>query len=58
MANIIYIATSIDIFIAKKNGSVDWLFDIPNPTGSDFGFNEFMKNIDALVKSHYKRLRS
>ena len=49
MANIVYIATSIDGFIARKNGSIDWLMDIPNPDGSDFGFNDFMKGIDAIV---------
>jgi dihydrofolate reductase len=49
MANFVYIATSIDGFIAKKDGNIDWLHDIPNPEGSDFGFNDFMENIDALV---------
>ncbi len=49
MANIIYIATSIDGFIAKKDGAIDWLFDIPNPDGSDFGFSDFIKNIDAII---------
>lgn len=49
MANIIYIATSLDGFIAKKDGSIDWLTEIPNPEGNDFGFNDFIKNIDAIV---------
>ncbi|MFA7419124.1 MAG: dihydrofolate reductase family protein [Melioribacteraceae bacterium] len=49
MYNIVYIATSLDGFIAKKDGGIDWLFEIPNPDGSDFGFSEFMKNVDAVV---------
>lgn len=49
MANIIYIATSIDGYIARKDGSIDWLMDLPNPDESDFGFSEFIKNIDAIV---------
>lgn len=49
MANIVYIATSIDGFIAKKDGDIDWLFDVPNPDNSDFGYSEFMKRIDAIV---------
>ncbi|USD67260.1 dihydrofolate reductase family protein [Vibrio sp. SCSIO 43136] len=49
MSNIVYIATSIDGYIADKNHQIDWLHDIPNPDGSDFGFGELMKRIDALV---------
>ena len=49
MPNIIYIAASIDGYIAKKDGSIDWLIETPNPDGSDLGFGEFIKNIDAIV---------
>lgn len=47
--NIVYIATSMDGFIAAKDGDLDWLMDIPNPGQSDFGFADFMAGIDALV---------
>ncbi len=49
MSNIVYIATSIDGYIAKKDGGIDWLMDIPNPNNSDFGFSEFINKIDAIV---------
>ena len=49
MANIVYIATSLDGFIADKNNNLEWLHDVPNPEGSDFGFADFMDRIDALV---------
>lgn len=49
MANIVYIATSLDGFIADKDNKVDWLHDIPNPDGLDLGFDDFMARIDALV---------
>lgn len=49
MSNIVYIATSLDGYIADKNNQLDWLHDVPNPDGSDFGFAEFMARIDALV---------
>lgn len=49
MVNFVYIATSLDGFIATIDGGVDWLNEIPNPEGHDYGFTEFMKGIDALV---------
>jgi len=49
MLNIVYIATSIDGYIAKIDGGIDWLNEIPNPDGNDYGFGEFMKRIDAVL---------
>jgi dihydrofolate reductase len=49
MANFVYIATSLDGFIATIEGGLDWLYEIPNPTQSDYGYAEFMAGIDAIV---------
>lgn len=49
MANIVYIATSLDGFIAGPNGDIDWLTNYPNPEGGDYGFIDLMKRIDAIV---------
>lgn len=48
-SNRVFIATSIDGFIADEHGGIDWLHSIPNPEGDDMGYSEFMKTIDALV---------
>jgi len=47
--NRVYIATSIDGFIAGKNGELDWLDSIPIPENTDMGYEAFNSEIDALV---------
>ncbi len=47
--NIVFIAKSLDGFIAGKNGELDWLHAIPNPENNDMGFIQLMDEIDAIV---------
>ncbi len=49
MPNIVYIATSLDGFIAREDGNLDWLMDVPNPDNSDFGFAEFLDRVDGVI---------
>jgi dihydrofolate reductase len=44
---IVYIATSADGFIARPDGSFDWL-DRPRPKGN-YGMGTFYKSIDAIL---------
>lgn len=49
MSNHIYIAKSLDGYIADKNEGLEWLFTIPNPEDSDLGFLKFIDSVDAIV---------
>ena len=42
----VFIGTSVDGFIARPNGDLDWL---PPGGGEEHGYEEFMATVDALV---------
>lgn len=60
MKNYVYIAQSLDGFIAGPNGELDWLENIDNPKQNDFGFSAFMGTVDALImgKNTFKKVHS
>ncbi len=48
MTNQAYIATSLDGFIARPNGDISWLENVPNANDSDFGYGEFIIELTEL----------
>lgn len=53
----IYIAQSLDGFIASPDGTIDWLEPFPAAT---FGFDDFIAAIDLIVmgRASYEQVRS
>jgi dihydrofolate reductase len=43
-----FLATSLDGFIARPDGGLDWLKAVEAPP-EDYGFAEFFRSVDALV---------
>jgi len=45
----VYIATSLDGFIARENGDLDWLVGNSAGDGEDYGYKNFMDTVDVVV---------
>jgi dihydrofolate reductase len=44
-----YLAISIDGYIAGPSGELGWLDSVPNPDGDDMGSIDFFSRMDALI---------
>jgi dihydrofolate reductase len=56
----VYIAVSLDNCIARDDGGLDWLADVQDAGGGDYGYAAFMETIDAVVlgRSTYDAVRT
>ena len=55
---ILYISQSLDGFIADNKGSVDWILGNNEDYTSDYGYDNFIRNIDTVILGYntYKQL--
>lgn len=52
MRTSVFVGTSLDGFIARENGDLDWLTG-SGQGGADYGFKEFFDTVDVLVMGHH-----
>ena len=45
---ILYLAISLDGYIARKDHNLDWLLKF-NTSNEDYGYNEFIKTVDTVI---------
>lgn len=45
----LYIAISLDGYIATPDGGVEWLTQYPNPTNNDYKFKELLQSVDIVL---------
>ncbi|KTD37570.1 dihydrofolate reductase [Legionella moravica] len=58
----VFIATSLDGYIARDDGSIDWLMKSHElvPQGEDCGYKQFIATVDTLImgRASYEKIRT
>ncbi|HVU58731.1 MAG TPA: hypothetical protein VHD83_26910, partial [Puia sp.] len=45
----LYSALSLDGYVSRPDGNIDWLNSFPNPENQDFGYAAFIQTIDTTL---------
>ncbi len=56
---ILFIATSLDGYIARPDGGIDWLENMYNPDQIDHGYESFIGTVETLImgRTTYDKIR-
>lgn len=49
----VYIATSLDGYIARPDGGLDWLEGVGSEMSHDYGYDTFFSSVDTLVMGRH-----
>ena len=50
----VYIATSLDGYVARSNGDINWLMEADNSDGKeDYGYKEFSDTVNCMVMGRH-----
>ena len=49
MANRVFVGTSLDGYVADREGGLDFLECVPNPEKDDFGYYAFIETVDVIL---------
>ena len=57
---VLFTATTLDGFIARPDGNLDWLIEFPNPDKLDYGYSDFLLGVGAIImgKNTYNEILS
>jgi dihydrofolate reductase len=46
---VLYIACSLDGYIADRSGGIEWLESLPNPEGEDHGYQVLLSSVSSIL---------
>lgn len=54
----LYAVVSMDGYLTREDGDIDWILELDNPLKTDYGMREFLESVDTVLmnRNHYQML--